>query len=56
MFDSRDPDGKVTLDEWRQYYADLSASVDTDDYWSPFLSLFKTDVDRDEMMKACWKM
>jgi len=33
QFDSRHPDGQVTLDEWRQYYSDLSASVDTDEYW-----------------------
>jgi len=42
-FDSRHPDGIVTKEEFEHYYADMSASVDTDDYWAA-------------MMQSAWKL
>ena len=34
-FDSlHNKDGRVTLEEWEQYYSDLSANIDTDDYFA----------------------
>lgn len=43
VFDSGNKDGKVTREEFINYYSGVSASVDTDHYFV-------------EMMKSCWKM
>ena len=42
-FGDRDRDGKVSRDEWNEYYAAVSSSVDNDDH---FVAL----------MKAAWKL
>eukprot|EP00762_Andalucia_godoyi_P003973 ANDGO_05640.mRNA.1 Crustacean calcium-binding protein 23 len=36
-------DGKISQDEWLDYYADISASIDTDDYF-------------EEMVRSAWKL
>eukprot|EP00698_Gefionella_okellyi_P009275 TRINITY_DN2349_c0_g1_i3.p1 TRINITY_DN2349_c0_g1~~TRINITY_DN2349_c0_g1_i3.p1 ORF type:complete len:126 (-),score=24.49 TRINITY_DN2349_c0_g1_i3:401-778(-) len=40
--DVKDGDGKISKEEFLSYYGDMSASVDTDEYW-------------EEMMKSAWK-
>ncbi|KAA0145592.1 hypothetical protein FNF28_07855 [Cafeteria roenbergensis] len=43
QWDTLDADGRVTLDEFCRYYDDVSASVDSDDY-------FET------MVRKCWRL
>lgn len=43
VFDSDNKDGRVTKEEFINYYSGVSASIDTDQYFV-------------EMMKSCWKM
>lgn len=32
------PDGKVTKDEWIEYYANVSSSIDTDEYFAVMMN------------------
>lgn len=43
MWDTQLADGIVTFDEFCDYYRDVSASIDSDDYFV-------------EMMKSAWKI
>lgn len=43
LWDTQIPDGIITFDEFCDYYRDVSASVDTDDYFCV-------------MMQAAWKL
>jgi len=42
LWDTQEKDGIITLDEFTQYYRDVSASIDSDEYFSA-------------MMQAAWK-
>lgn len=42
-FNDRNRDGKITKDEWDEYYAAVSSSVDNDDHFV-------------QLMKAAWKL
>ena len=43
MWDTQQKDGIVTFEEFCDYYADVSASIDDDDYFA-------------EMMVGAWKL
>ena len=43
QWDTQQKDGIVTFDEFCDYFGDVSASIDTDDYFA-------------QMMKSCWKI
>ena len=43
QWDTQVKDGIITFSEFCDYFADVSASVDTDDYFA-------------QMMKSCWKL
>lgn len=43
LWDTQEKDGIVTLSEFEQYYQDVSASIDSDEYFA-------------EMMRAAWKL
>jgi len=43
LWDTQDKDGIVTFAEFCDYYGDVSASIDDDNYFA-------------EMMKAAWKL
>lgn len=34
LWDTKDKDGIITLDEFIDYYKDVSASIDTDEYFA----------------------
>lgn len=42
LWDTQEKDGIVTFDEFCDYYSDISASIDDDEYFA-------------EMMKSAWK-
>ena len=35
---SLQPDGNVTLDEWIEYYTNISASIDDDEYFTQMMN------------------
>ena len=43
LWDTQKPDGIVTMEEFAQYFRDVSASIDTDEYF-------------EAMMKSAWKL
>jgi Ca2+-binding EF-hand superfamily protein len=43
LWDTQDKDGIVTFDEFCEYYSDVSASIDDDDYFA-------------QMMISAWKL
>ena len=42
-FGDRNNDGKITQEEWLEYYAAVSSSIDNDDHYV-------------QLMKAAWKL